>query len=357
LRDDLAEEVLAKVMEWRPDEVAEYGSQLQLLAAHKYDSYEGYRPGVKFLENLTGLLSQFDDVEERRTIIRFVLREMVFISRAELDHLIETVYPQHIRPMLLTKAAAELGISRYALRRIAQSDEFRCIRRKLLVLGLSDGARVDRLRRSSPLSHEQIYLATDIADETAGDALDKLKEALADDAACFEHVLLVDDFYGSGFTLLRERPEGAEPFTGRLWRTKKRLERFKEMGIISDGARVSVLVYVASEDAERYVTDMLRRAELPWDLQVVQRMPTDVKITADDMRLICESHYDPILVDHAKPKPYPMGFRDAALPLVLPHNTPNNSICILWADTTDRPEGQLRRALFPRYERHRDDRR
>jgi hypothetical protein len=41
---------------------------------------------------------------------------------------------------------------------------------------------------------------------------------------------------------------------------------------------------------------------------------------------------------------------------VLFHNTPNNSVCILWADTTDRDEGQNRRALFPRYERHRADR-
>ncbi len=217
MKDHLAESVLARVMGWDPDQIARNGSSLQLLAAHKYDSYEGFRPGMKFLEHLTGWLNQFEDVEERRTAISFVLSEIVFISRSELDHLIETVYPDVVRPMLLQRAADRLGVSRYAVRRVAASAEFREMQRKLLVLGLSDGARIDRLRRSSPqLSHEQIYLATDIGDDTALEAAKKLREATNDEKAHFEHVLLVDDFYGSGFTLLREaKPGAAERFTGR----------------------------------------------------------------------------------------------------------------------------------------------
>lgn len=358
MKDRLAESVLARVMGWGPEQIARTGSSLQLLAAHKYDSYEGFRPGMKFLEHLAGWLSQFSEAQDRRTAIRFVLSQMVFISRSELDHLIETVYPDSVRPMLLREAADRLGLPHYAVRRVASSPDFREMQRKLLVLGLSDGARIDRLRRSSPqLSHEQIYLATDIGDETALDAVGKLRETTGDSEARFEHVLLVDDFYGSGFTLLRDPKPGAdEPFDGRLWRTKRRLEDLVDIAVLHDGAKVTVLVYIASSDAEAHVLTMLERAQLPWTLKIVQRLPADLKVTDPEIAELCRWHYDPILVDKSKPKPAPMGFRDVALPLVLPHNTPNNSVCILWADTTDRPGGQARRALFPRYERHRDDR-
>jgi hypothetical protein len=100
----------------------------------------------------------------------------------------------------------------------------------------------------------------------------------------------------------------------------------------------------------------MEKAGLGWELEIVQRLPASLKIGAEQITRICEGHYDPILVDESKPRPFPLGYSDCALPLVLPHNTPNNSVCILWADTTDRDGSMQRRALFPRYERHREDR-
>jgi hypothetical protein len=41
------------------------------------------------------------------------------------------------------------------------------------------------------------------------------------------------------------------------------------------------------------------------------------------------------------------GFARCGLSLVLPHNTPNNSLALLWAET------EKVRALFPRVQRHR----
>ena len=38
------------------------------------------------------------------------------------------------------------------------------------------------------------------------------------------------------------------------------------------------------------------------------------------------------------------GFAEVGLPLVLSHNTPNNSVYLLWEKKTD--------PLFPRFERH-----
>ena len=43
------------------------------------------------------------------------------------------------------------------------------------------------------------------------------------------------------------------------------------------------------------------------------------------------------------------GFADCGLSIVLGHNTPNNSLAMLWADIGDS------RALFPRVTRHREE--
>jgi hypothetical protein len=44
-----------------------------------------------------------------------------------------------------------------------------------------------------------------------------------------------------------------------------------------------------------------------------------------------------------------LGFDECALPVVLSHNTPNNSLPILWQDTDDDKEFK---GLFPRISRH-----
>jgi hypothetical protein len=356
VKDKLAEEILAHVMGWNSAQVAEAGVELQMLANHKYDSYEGYRPGVKFLESLGAWLHQFESDEHRQIALKFVRDELIFISTAELEHLIETVYPDSIRPMLIEMTAAKLEVSPYAVKQIVNDPLFAALQRKLLILGLSDGARIDRLRRSAPpLSHEQIFLASDIPAETTEDAVTKLRATMEDGEAQFEHVLLVDDFYGSGYTLIRRDKEGN--FKGRLWKAHKHLEAMKNAGVASTAATASILVYVASSDARQHVETHLREAGLNWKLNVVLELREDLKITDPQLAEVCEWHYDDALIDDSKPKRCPLGYRDGALPLVLPHNTPNNSIGILWADTTDREGSQKRRALFPRYERHREDRR
>jgi len=47
-----------------------------------------------------------------------------------------------------------------------------------------------------------------------------------------------------------------------------------------------------------------------------------------------------------------LGFGQCALPLVLEHNTPNNSVALLWADTVGGNGGHAMRPLFRRRQRH-----
>jgi hypothetical protein len=366
MKDELAEQLLAAVMQWRTDQVAQFTPHLQALAQLKYDHYEIYRPGVKFVESLASWLSQFATADERRLALDFVLKRLVFVSRREIDHAIEAAYRDVMRPTLLKKSADRLGMSRFAVRKIANTALFRELRRKTLVLGLSDGARLDKLRRSgTDLSHEQFYLVPDVGDATIKNMHAKLAEALiAIDASAaieFEHVFLVDDFSGSGYTLIHRDAE-AGAIKGKLIKTRDQLAALRDGNVLAENATVSLLLYLSTEFAVCRVRELLREADMDWHVDVVQLLPEGLRVTAgEEFGKLCEKYFDPAVRDRHLAKGgvdsnVALGFSEVGLPLVLPHNTPNNSVALLWADTTDNPDTLRRRALFPRYERHHEGR-
>src|SRR5262245_52591712 len=71
MRDELAERVLAHVMSWEPAQISEFGACLQDLARYKYDEYEGFGPGEKFVESLAAWLWQLEP-GERADAIQFL---------------------------------------------------------------------------------------------------------------------------------------------------------------------------------------------------------------------------------------------------------------------------------------------
>lgn len=357
MKDDLARRALAKVLNWDAAEVASRGGELQALSTLKYDEYEGFRPGEGFLEHLTAWLSQMDE-NDRTRAVQFVREELVFISRAELDHLIETVYPDIIRPLLVKKTADQLGLPSWRLKEITGSPQFHEVKRKTLVLALGDGARIDRLRRTSDLSHEQFYLAPELSDASADRMAETLREAIEDRNALFEQVLLVDDFAGSGITTLRE--EGGA-WKGRLERTHQHLVDIAGKAVLANPT-VWVLLYIASSQAKAHIEQALHKRGFGWKVHVVQELGKGLRVNDDVLLDMCRRYFDDanyeILGDHAKKAPgdVRVGFGDGKLPVVLSHNTPNNSISLLWADTTDRAGSKDQRGLFPRRHRHNAER-
>lgn len=362
MKDDVAKELLGRIMEWDEPQLAQHGATLQALARYKYDEYGTFRPGEHFLEALARWLPQFATANERRAAVDFVLRELVFISDAELEHAIELVYRDVVRPLVRHQVADARGIARHRLRQLTEAPEFRAFQRQLLVMGLSDGARLDRLRRASPqLSHEQFVLVPTPQFEDVERMCKKLRTALGlkpNQPARFRHVLLVDDFTGSGFTMLRMEPDGkgGEVADGKLAKVHVQLEALRKKKLLEVNAGVTVVTYVASEAARASIEENLRRASLPWSFRTIQLIPGARNVRDARVEALCAGFYDKILDDAHKGNAV-MGYRDSRLPLVLTHNTPNNSICILWADTSENPKSSLRRhALFPRYERHSADR-
>jgi hypothetical protein len=353
MKDDLAEELLGKIMGWQGPELANYGPALQALAEYKYDEYGTFRPGEHFLESLARWLAQLATLEERRTAFEFVMKRLVFISDAEIEHAIELVYRDIVRPLVRGRVAATRQLAPHLVRKLTADPLFKSLQRRLLILGLSDGARLDRLRRASPeLSHEQFALVPTPSEQQVKKMCGKLEKALKElelpGEAKFNHVLLIDDFTGSGFTMIREDADG---FGGKLVDVKKNLDALANVGLLDANTGVTVITYVASEAAERVIVDHLQRAGIPWTFRMIQRIPDASRVVDPAMEALCRKYYDSALEDEHKGNAM-FGYKDCRLPLVLTHNTPNNSICLLWIDTSEMPGTLRRHALFPRYERH-----
>lgn len=360
MKSELAEELLATLMKWDRSAFLDKVRHLEALAMYKYDDYSNFHPGVRFLESLGTWLSQFRDESERGVALEFVIERLVFISDAEMTHLIELVYPDHILEVIADRVAAQENLSRYARNAIVANDAFASLRRRSLIIGSSDGSHLDRLRRSaSVLSHEQFLQTSEVSPELIRPMRKKLADALevygSDEDPIFRHIFIVDDFSGSGETLLRFA-EGE--LKGKLAKLHRGSVRLLEEGLISEDFDVTVILYVATEQAKTHLKETIEASELPpWQVRVVQTIPASIRVDLTDPAFasLAEEYYDDVLTDEYKGRT-PLGYANCALPLVLAHNTPNNSVSLLWADTTTEPGSRHRRALFPRYERHHPDR-
>src|SRR5438552_11457087 len=161
MRDQNAQTLLAKVMNWkREEEVGSGVPPLQLLSDYKYDHYQRFGPGRRFVEILALWLNQFAP-GDRETALNLVMERLVYFSEAELLHLVQTAYPDLIVQERLRLVAGEQGIPAFHVGKLHRHPRFRELQLKTLYLGLSDGARTNEIRRASAgeIGNEQIWHA------------------------------------------------------------------------------------------------------------------------------------------------------------------------------------------------------
>ena len=367
MRDELAEALLAKVMHWSDEEKARERPILQDLARYKYDEYQQYAPGRRFIESLALWLRQFETLQERKAAYEFFRTRLIFVSNAEIRHLIELAFPVVIRPGLITKAAVASSADPQRCKQVVASPAYSRILRQTLFLGLSDGARTDVFRRSHPeISNEQLWHAYDISDEKAASMGAKLKKALksqlgrepTDDEARFHTICLLDDFTASGTSYIRFE-EGA--WDGKIPKILQKLcEENSSLNkiVAKDNLDVIVCIYVAAHQAIEHIEAELKKYNYPKGtvrLSVVHALPKEARLDADRDRDIIalandDRYFDKEVDDeHAEVGGTSMrlGYADCRLPLILPHNAPNNSIYLLWGEYRQTFTG-----LFPRVSRH-----
>ena len=369
MQQDLAETLLARIMDWDDASKARERARLQLFAAYKYDEYQQFAPGRRFLESLALWLRQFERGEERRIAYEFVTNRLVFISNEEMNSLVDLAFPTIIRPFLIRDAAMATGIATFRSKTIIDSESYRCLQRQTLVLGLSDGARTDRFRRvnAESISHEQVFHAYDVSDKKADDMAAQLHRDLCQilnreptsEEARFRQIVLLDDFSASGLSYIRKTEDSSE-WAGKIPKIIAELTRDDGLGqcIADDNVRVLVVLYIGSkqaieqiEEALQYISFKKGMVELKVVFELDHASRLDPRTEVALFRLLNKNEYFDELADdeHAEvgKSTMRMGFADGRLPLVLNHNTPNNSIYVLWAE-----DGHKVLGLFPRVSRH-----
>lgn len=367
MKDQNAQQLLAKVMGWDDAEtVVKYLSTLQLLADYKYDHYQRFAPGKRFIESLALWLEQFDQAD-RQTALDLVAERLIFVSDEEFSHLVLTAYPDLIVQERMRLVAEEQGIPPHCVGRIAKNPRFTELRLKSLYLGLSDGARTNEFRRGSDgdISNEQIWQAYELGKEKIEDMVKELGASLLtagipSKTPKFNLVWLLDDFSGSGNTYIRYDSDTKE-FKGKIRKIYDQLHR----GDLIDTSHYEVylLLYVATRQAvdhieywaERFTSE---KGYKPLQVKVLCTFEQDVAITSKpnpelDALIRNSKYYDDKASDkHIKiggTEDARFGFARCALPVVLSHNTPNNSLYVLWG-----PESHRFPGLFPRSSRHRE---
>jgi len=368
VKEQLAERLLARVMNWDPEHVAAERPVLQAMAAYKYDKYQRYSPGLRFLESLALWLSDLATPEHKLTAYRFVRERLIFFSADEIEHLVRIAYPDFIRPRLLRRTAQEAGLNPHHLRAVAATPQFRINERATLYLGLSDGARTDYFRRSNEdaVSHEQILQSYEIKSDRVDKLLAKLRTDLPKlqpgtlDVANvqFRTVVLLDDFSASGTTYLRFKKEGV--LTGKVHEFSRDILDPKSATaklVDPKHTRIILLLYIATDQAVRHLETILRQLWDPHGIQfevvVVHPLGDEIRVkTGDPFESILDAYYDSAAMEDEHTdqggKGVKFGYAGCALPVVLVHNTPNNSVFPLWESSPKL------RALFPRVSRHKE---
>jgi hypothetical protein len=73
MRTQLSERLLLNIMGWSPDKVADERPLIEAIAKFKYNEYQQFSPGIRFVESLVRWIKQFDTTEEKLIAYNFIL--------------------------------------------------------------------------------------------------------------------------------------------------------------------------------------------------------------------------------------------------------------------------------------------
>lgn len=366
---ELTLNVLADVMDWSDERAGDEYTWLSYMGSMKYDNYRDFQAGMRFIESLTTWLQQFPK-SKREVAYQFVRQRLVFVGVSEMHHIVEQFYHRVVHPWLLNTVASRHGLKPYEA--IAQADlrnEMDLLRRKTLFLGLSDGARIDVVRHSNVgrINNEQIIHTAEPDKEKWTEVLKDLRTA-TDSAARFEAVFLIDDFTATSTSFLRPDNDPT-PWKGKLVRFTRSIEDIRP-DLLTANWSLHIHHYIASHSATQKLAKNLSDSDeffshLGWGRPAVSFgmvLPEEFPLSAargdGPFIALTDHYYDPVIeTKHTEVggvKRMNLGYGGCALPLVLEHNTPNNSVALLWAETEgDTRTGALAmRPLFRRRQRH-----
>lgn len=366
MNHNLALRLLAEQMDWDDATFQEQLASLQLMVEYKYDAYQGFQPASRFYVALLGFLSQFSDPKERETIYAFIRDKLIFVSQREMHHLVSLLMPIIERDMR-ARVAEELGIPLYeAWTGDAARKRIKIMKRRTLYVGVSDGARVDVFRRYNErddVSNEQVVATNEISAtkwSNLAEELDKdLTKMNVTEDRKFERVCLIDDFAGSGSSFVKKKDV-------KTWGGK--INRFVEAAAAGNLLANKCVLHVhhhlmskkAIEHIESSMADFANdhpqfSALTTCSYQLPESVVISDHFTNQDLVSLIKKCYDKDICDEHTGQDIWYGYKSGGLPLILEHNTPNNSIALLWAVSKLETKNHRMRGLFPRRKRHSSD--
>src|SRR5262245_59037058 len=96
-------------MAWETDQARRDFAWLRVMSQMKYDGYQDFLAGARFVESLADWLQQFDP-KDRGIAYEFVRKWLVYVSTAEMNHLVELFYPETVVWRLQQEVARRLHI-------------------------------------------------------------------------------------------------------------------------------------------------------------------------------------------------------------------------------------------------------
>ena len=377
MNSNLANQLLASIMKWDAPILASERAALEFMGSMKYDAYDRYMPGMRFMSSLVQWLNDIKE-EDRDEAYKFIKEKLVFISSMQMNYLVDLLYDSKIRPILLDMSTVETGMPSYKCSSKVVRTRFEIEKRSALVIGLSDGAHTDILRRSAGFNNEQVLTnyypdgkkLKDMLDELRKDQ--KLKEI---ENPFFRRIFLIDDFTASGKSFIRFDESDGE-YHGKLKRIidelcikgyvekEQKIEHLSYLLNPEQKIQIDILFCIATEKARTNIKSSLDdylkyvnwQNKVEFNIHVVQiledKLSIDIKTDKDLVKLLKKDEH--FVEECVISKSYKvgkndnpwLGFDECALPVVLAHNTPNNSLPIIWQDA-ERFHG-----LFPRISRH-----
>lgn len=375
---ELSNSLLQEVTHWDSERLAQEQPVMEFMGSMKYDSYDQFMPGNRFMASLVQWLSQFEEVD-KEIMYDLIKNKLIFISSTQMSYLVGLLYNTIIKPVIITQVAVRLGIEKYFVKKIEASEDFKCQKRLSLIVGLSDGAHTDILRRTAEFSNEQVLNIYYPNDEKIDDLLKELqKDELLQSKgrSKFETLFLVDDFTASGTSFVRLEEMGSKKeYKGKLVKvidaifgkeddcSENKDNSFCRLFNLEKPLEIRIFFCIATEYAlekiKRNIKDYLDEKNLDDKVNVIvdcvlkieESLSESIRNDTRLERVLKKSNYfdsahvmSDSYMKGKTDKPY-YGFNECALPLVLSHNTPNNSLPILWQDGTFK-------GLFPRISRH-----
>lgn len=365
---ELVNSLLYAVTKWDDSVLAKEQPILEFMGSMKYDSYDQFMPGARFLASFVQWLSQFDD-EDKDIVYKLIKERLIFISSSQMSYLIDLLYSTKIKPIINAQAAKILEIPQYFVSKIERSDAFVQQKRLSLMVGLSDGAHMDILRRSAGFNNEQVLTNYYPNEEKLKGMLEKLgeeKSLKGMDQLKFKTLFLIDDFTASGTSFVRKENND---YKGKLVKVLKEIQKkgasdkLQFGDLFDEKLEIHLLFCIATEYAinkiRNEINECLVYLELNDKLKVIvdyvqiieNPISEQIKNNAELENVLMKSRYfdkDSVMSESylkgKHDKPY-WGFDECALPIVLSHNTPNNSLPILW-------QNEVFKGLFPRISRH-----